>query len=96
MTSLFDLPPHNATDTSTAAALAIRSKTKEAEMELLTWLRYMSGTGGTDSEIQERFGWSGDFERPRRWRLAKDGMIQDSGRRRTTPSGKAAIVWVVS
>jgi hypothetical protein len=89
--------PSNWTDTSKAAAQRITrsSKTKIDESLLYEWLCDRMGRGATDDEIQEHFSWTGDYQRPRRWRLVKDGLVYRSTERRRTRSGSKAAVWVV-
>ncbi len=52
--------------------------------------------GATDSEAQGALGLSSQQLAPRRGELATHGLILDSGERRDTPSGRAAVVWVAS
>ena len=58
-------------------------------------MRHIATTGGaTDIEIAEALGLAENTARPRRYELEKNGSIIDSGERRRTPSGRAAIVWM--
>ena len=47
----------------------------------------------TDAELQAALGLEGSTERPRRNELLTAGLIEDSGDRRPTPSGRLAVVW---
>ena len=47
----------------------------------------------TDAELQEALGLEGSTERPRRREVQRAGLIEDSGDRRPTPSGRLAVVW---
>jgi hypothetical protein len=52
--------------------------------------------GATDEELYAATGWDENTVRPRRNELMNDGWVEDSGRTRRTPSGKDAVVWVLS
>ena len=90
-------PPAQNVDTSIAAADRIKKlpKTKSSEAALLKWLTERGGFGATDDEIKEYFGWDGDYERPRRWSLVKQGLVYKSNLRRMTKDGNPAVVWKV-
>ncbi len=49
--------------------------------------------GSTDDEIQVGLEMNPSTERPRRGELFAQGLIEDSGTRRKTQSGRLAIVW---
>jgi hypothetical protein len=49
--------------------------------------------GATDEEIQDALQMNPSTERPRRRELQQGGLIQDSGDRRPTRSGRKAVVW---
>ena len=91
------LPPFaRGSDTSEAAAIRIygASKTKLDEAALSQWMEFRGTTGATDDEIQKHFNWDGDYERPRRWTLRKQGLIFKSEMKRKTKDGNPATVWV--
>lgn len=50
--------------------------------------------GMTDEEMQDALGMEGSTERPRRVELVESGAVIDSGRTRSTKSGRQATVWV--
>ena len=50
--------------------------------------------GRTDHELTGELRLLSDSVRSRRVRLRDEGLVADSGRRRTTPSGCLAVVWV--
>lgn len=90
-------PPAVPVETSLAAADRISKlpKTKRDEAALLDWLEGRGPYGATDDEIKARFGWDGDYERPRRWRLVKNGLVcKSNGPKRDTKDGNPAIVWI--
>lgn len=87
--------PHaNASVTRQAAGVAIRPTAAKLRTRVLQFIRSQGTLGATDAEIQEQLEMRGDTERPRRRELQKAGLIVDSGEARTTPSGRAAVVWV--
>ena len=49
--------------------------------------------GATDDEVQVGLDMNPSTERPRRAELFTQGLIEDSGTRRKTQSGRLAIVW---
>lgn len=83
----FDLQP-----TSRAAREGIDAETLRGSV----WLAIHSegAEGATDEELAERLGLAGNTARPRRRELAQRNLVSDSGARRTTRSGRKAIVWV--
>jgi predicted ArsR family transcriptional regulator len=52
-----------------------------------------SPDGMTDAQLEADLGIQGSSVRPRRKELQERGLIEDSGLRRTTPSGRQAVVW---
>jgi len=52
--------------------------------------------GLTDEELQQQLAMNPSTERPRRVELVKLGRVVDSGARRPTLSGRAAVVWVAT
>jgi hypothetical protein len=85
--------PHSGGSTSRAAAREIKPEAGPLCAAVLAFLVGRGETGATDSEIQTALGLSGDTERPRRVALQRRGLVVDSGQRRRTSSGRAAIVW---
>lgn len=49
--------------------------------------------GLTDDEIEVMTGYKGSAVRPRRIKLAQDGLIELAGFTRKTRSGRDAVVW---
>jgi len=89
-------PPASGTDTSIAQSDRIRGlpKTKRDEERLLIFLTERGEQGATDDEIKWKFGWDGDYERPRRWQLVQQKKVMPSSKRRKTKDGNPATVWV--
>lgn len=88
--------PHSGTDTSRAAARRISPLASALTARVFHFIASRADNGATDFEVQDGLGLSGDTERPRRWTLQKCGLVRDSGTRRKSPSGRAAIVYVAT
>ena len=95
--TLFDLPtiPYSDSDTSLEQAKKLLKKAKsECDEEMLyLWLVLRGSYGATDEEIQREFKWTGDYQRPRRWRLCKDGRVEWLGAKRANSNGNQMKVW---
>jgi hypothetical protein len=85
--------------TSHDAARAAQSSSETQRARLLSWLRGVQSLdarfhkGATDEEMQTALRMNPSTQRPRRVELVEEGLIVDSGERRPTRSGRAAIVW---
>ncbi|NQV27747.1 MAG: hypothetical protein HQ518_25645 [Rhodopirellula sp.] len=88
--------PHNRTATSKAAAVSMRPAAIAQAARVYHFIAEQGNEGATDHEVQTELGLSGDSERPRRWSLERSGLIRDSGRKRKSPKGRDAIVWIVN
>jgi hypothetical protein len=84
------LVQNNHPETSWAAAVTVNTQTQEEGVA--HYLRECGARGATDIEIKEATGYT--RARTRRRSLTERGWVIDSGRRRPTPSGKAAMVHV--
>lgn len=82
-------------DTSHEAAEKIKPHVSRMHAEILDVLRSRADHGATDEEIREALGLRADTARARRCELRDLGRIRDSGHRRPTSSGRAAVVWVL-
>ena len=96
--SLFDQPsrvtkyqPHS--ETSRESAKKIESNAKTLRGEVLRFLTERPGAGATDEEIQLGLGLNPSTQRPRRIELVERGVVRDSGLKRSTKSGRRAVVW---
>lgn len=85
------MAPHQNTDTSFAAAVAMTPKAQTLRKQVHECIIALSGA--TDEQVQKTLKMPGNTERPRRRELELLGMVKDSGLRRPTDSGKQAIVW---
>jgi len=80
--------------TRQAAARSIFHRAGRLRAAVYRFIREQEERGATDLEIQSALGMDGSTQRPRRRELQTAGVIVDSGKTRTTPSGRAAVVWV--
>lgn len=84
--------PHNGTETSRSAAQEIRRALPALESRVLAHLAGMV-QGATNEELENALGMGGSTLRPRVVELRNRGLVRDSGKRRNTRSGRAAVVW---
>jgi hypothetical protein len=83
-------PSQRHSDTSRAAAAAIKKRIGPLHLEILDFL----ATGGaTDEEMQISIPMAANTQRPRRCELTAMGRIEDSGLRRLTKSRREAVIW---
>jgi hypothetical protein len=94
MDSITDPPRQRHSETSGAAANAIRPRSTTLREKVLDFLRTRGDAGATDEEIQDWLKMPASTERPRRIELVAMGLVKESRTRRTTRSGRAASVWV--
>jgi len=80
--------------TSAQAADSLGPATLNAMQRRVLELLQATPEGLTDEEMQRRLGMNPSTQRPRRIELAKAGMIQKAGVRKTA-SGRNADVWRV-
>jgi predicted ArsR family transcriptional regulator len=78
--------------TSQKAATSIKGRTANLRTEVLEALRRHPST---DERLSERLAMSPNTCRPRRVELVSYGLVEDSGRREKTASGRSAVVWIV-
>lgn len=91
-------PGWKKTDTSRAAALAMRPRAGLLKARVLAHLEHLAREGyigATADEVAKAIGETPFSCRPRIAELSKTGFILDSGFRKTNASGKSAIVWRV-
>lgn len=87
----FDAPAQRHSATSIAAAAAIEPSAATLRGRVLAFLR--ASGGATDERGIDSTGISPSTYRPRRIELVDAGLVRDSGRTRTTRSGRQAVVW---
>lgn len=78
--------------TSREAATSIKGRTGQLRLEVLEAIRRHPST---DEQLSERLAMSPNTCRPRRVELVSYGLVEDSGRREKTASGRSAVVWIV-
>jgi hypothetical protein len=92
--TLFDDPPAQShSDTSVAAAQAIKPNANRLRMLVLEAIRAAGADGLTDEEGIAATQLSPSTYRPRRIESVQAGLVVDSGRTRKTASGRSAVVW---
>jgi hypothetical protein len=92
---LADLPAHNGTETSKAAAVSMRGRAQDIQQDtILAFLRRQGAHGGTRQEIHLETGIDGNSVNPRVAELLKDGRAVETQRQRPTQSGRGAQVVV--
>ena len=92
---------HNAPETSGQAAVANFPRSGTQRHRVLFHIWYWTGEqhtphGLTDDEIANRTGLLGNSVRPRRGELQRDGLVKDSGYRRSSNMGHPAVVWCLT
>jgi hypothetical protein len=96
--------PHSATrplpfvqgsDTSEAAAQAVRAKAPSQKARVLRYVESRGGDGATDDEIEVGLALPHQSASARRNDLVRQGKLRDSGLRRKTRAGQQAVAWVV-
>jgi predicted ArsR family transcriptional regulator len=87
--------PGDAALTQIVAARTVTSLTGTWRRRVFGAIRAVEG-GLTDEEIQTALGLNPSTERPRRVELVERGMVEDSGARRMTRSGRSAVVWALT
>ena len=81
-------------ETSQQASLQIAPAVETLRAKVLDCIRDHNGC--TDQEVQTYLQMPGNTQRPRRQELVRGGFVKDSGDRRRTVKGRAAIVWVAT
>jgi hypothetical protein len=82
--------------TSSVAAERIVGHAAKQRAEVFAVILKAGAFGATDAEIELATGIRAQSVSPRRGELGTLGMVIDSGRRRPTPSGRPAAVWIAS
>jgi hypothetical protein len=92
-------PPahHNApAGTSGVAADRIAGYAAKQRADVLAVIVKAGAFGATDADIEAATGIRAQSVSPRRGELRALGLVVDSGRRRPTPRGRPAAVWVAA
>jgi DNA-binding IclR family transcriptional regulator len=85
-------PYQRHSDTSRDAALSVLSSAAQSRLRVFNFLKQCP-EGCTDEEIAEALSMNPSSARPRRVELVAAGIVEDSGFRRRTKSGRKATVW---
>ena len=89
-----EVPPYQRhSPTSRASALRVAPGVSTLRLQVLTFIRESGTMGATDDEMQVTLSMDPSTQRPRRVELVRAGWVIDSGRKRATRSGRAAVVW---
>lgn len=83
-------------DTSREAAEGIASRAGKLKTLVLDFIRRQGRWGATDQEVAEGLNMLPDTSRARRVECRDYGLVVNSGRRRPTPTGRQATVWVAA
>jgi hypothetical protein len=89
-------PSQGRTDTSAAAAQAIRPASAAIQLKVYDVIRAAGRSGLTADEVAASLRLDRVTVRPRTTELRHSGKIHDSGLRRRNENGKSAIVWVAT
>jgi hypothetical protein len=89
----YERPFQKHSDTSRDAAESMRPTAATLREAVFNYLFGRGSDGATDEEIQIDLDMAGNTERPRRRELQEAGKVRDSGMRRTTKTGRQAVVW---
>jgi hypothetical protein len=92
---------HNAPETSGQAAVANYSTSGNKRQRVLLAIyeataSYHYAPGLTLDEMANRTGLIGNTVRPRKVELEHDGLVTDSGYKRSSNMGKSAVVWTLT
>jgi len=86
--------PHNGVDTSVAAAHSMVDLGARLRLEVYSFIAECGQTGATCEEVEQALNMKHQTASARVNELANGGHITNSGRKRSTSSGRPAIVWM--
>lgn len=92
----FITDPDKTPATQRKAAMSALPRSGSDKLRVLLFLYEEEGRGATDEEIAAELRLPLNTARPRRYDLAKEEWIVESGRTRKTVTGSDAAVWVLS
>lgn len=90
-----DAPGYRRAGPSQEAAASIRPVMSDLQHQVLAFVRDQGEEGATLHEIAAGTGISLQTVCARRREIELKGLVKDSGKRRLSPSKRAATVWVV-
>lgn len=88
--------PGDAAETQRLAAFEALPQTGTQRRRVLNAISRAGDDGRTDEELQRELEMNPSTQRPRRVELVEQGWIEDSGHRRSTRSGRSAVVWILT
>lgn len=95
---LFDprptMPAQRHSETSVAAAEAARPGSGKQRLRVYEAIKAAGAEGMTDLEVQAALGMNPSTQRPRRIELVRAGAVVKTDRKRKTPSGRNAAVYI--
>lgn len=83
-------------ETEVAAARFVMPRTGTQRRKVLEAIAAADEDGLTDHQVAETTGIYLYSAAPRRTELVRGGWVRDSGRRRSTPHGSEAVVWILT
>ena len=90
------VPPYEReSDTSRAAAFSKIPTAPTNRTEVYRFIRRHGSHGATDDEIERGLALRHQTASARRRELVLGGLVEDSGLRRPTSSGRKAAVWIL-
>lgn len=89
-------PGHRNVDTSIAAAASLAPKLGRLQKMALAAVRDAGSNGLTSDELAALLGTERWSFRARISELRRQGLIRDSGKRRSNTTGRMAIVWIAA
>ncbi len=87
------LPAQDHSKTSIEAAESMEPHAPTLRERVYNLLKSQLINGMTDEEMQDTLLMNPSTQRPRRIELLNQGVIEDSGVKRLTKSGRKAVVW---
>ncbi len=99
---VIEAPYVKGSETSKEAAKKIDSVNNDGpgigkrERQLLQLMQNRESYGVTESEVQELFQWSGDYQRPAMRSLLKNEFVEKTERKRINSGGNKCAVWIVT
>lgn len=87
------LPHVPQSQTSKEAARSMERKAPSIRDRVFSYIKAQGRDGSTDDELEQALGLRHQTASARRRELVKMGLVQDSGQRRPTRSGRSATVW---
>lgn len=91
-----DYVPYVKSSETSKASADTMGGVKSIRARIFEYFALEGELGATDDEVQRLLDIDPSTQRPRRIELARDRLIEDSGFRRQTRAGRAAVVWRIT